>query len=248
MRKLFVLQHTESEFLGLVEDHFEGRGIAFDYIRPFADGAKVPGTAIQGDGMVLLGGGPWGTASDPVMPSLEAELRLTRDFLKRGRPVIGFGLGAQILCLAAGGGSIPAALSFEVGHAQRSADDALGGYLPERFPLVSYMRDRPSPPDGAAILAADDQGRPAVFQIGANAFGFTCHPGYKPAILEDLIMEFDEAPGDCAAKLDEARAIQDELADSLIAIMTGLIQATGLMRPYDEKELARRRVIPMMRG
>jgi GMP synthase-like glutamine amidotransferase len=247
MRALYVLQHTQSEFLGPIEDHLEGRGIRFQYVRPFA-GAKVPGTAAHSDGLILLGGGPWGTASEPLLPTLQDELRLAREFLKRGRPVIGFGLGAQILALAAGGGAEPAPLVFAVGSARRVAADALGGHLPERYPLAVFMRDRPLPPAGAQILAVDDAERPALFQIGDKCFGFAGHPGLKPAIAEDLIMEFDDGPPEPARALEALRAAQTEMLDALSAIMVGLIQATGLMRPYDEQELARRRMIPIRRG
>ena len=39
MKNICVIQHTEAEFLGLMEDHFEGRNIRFHYNRPFAAGA-----------------------------------------------------------------------------------------------------------------------------------------------------------------------------------------------------------------
>ena len=31
MKTLFVVQHVEAEYLGLLEDHFEGRNIRFRY-------------------------------------------------------------------------------------------------------------------------------------------------------------------------------------------------------------------------
>ncbi len=156
-RTLFVLQHTQSEFLGQIEDHLEGRGIGFQYVRPFVSGGKVPGTAALTDGLILLGGGAWGTVGAPLLPSLADEIRLTKDFLNRKRPVVGIGLGAQILCLAAGGGAEAAKLAFEVGEARRVRDDALAGYLPERFACAVYMRDRPVLPEGAEVLAAQHQ-------------------------------------------------------------------------------------------
>ena len=45
MKTLCVLQHVQAEFLGLLEDHFEGRNIRFHYCRPFAPGTKVPASA-----------------------------------------------------------------------------------------------------------------------------------------------------------------------------------------------------------
>lgn len=245
-RQVLALQHTDAEFLGLIEDHLEGRGIGFSYVRPLAPGGKVPATAFQFDGAFLLGGGPSGAAPGPhQLPSLAAELRLVRDFLKRKRPVIGVGLGAQILVLAAGGAVEPAPLAVTVGTARRVRDGALAGYLPAAFPHVLFMRDRPLLPHDAQILAVDAAGHPAVFRLGDHGFGFTGHPGTKSGIVEDLIMEFADAPDDCAPTLEELRRQQTEIADALVPIMAGLIEVTGLMRPIDEAERKRRAVIPI---
>ena len=85
------------------------------------------------------------------------------------------------------------------GRQSGSDPDALEGYLPERYPLILYGRDRPEPPAGARVLARDSAGYPALFQVGANALGFTGHPGVKPAIIEDLVMEFEEGPAEAGA-------------------------------------------------
>lgn len=230
MKRLSVVQHTSAEYLGAMEDHFEGRRIRFQYFRPFTEGTPLPHPDAIGDGLVLLGGGPWGTAGERDLPSLDAEVSLATTCIMLEKPVIGIGLGAQILAMAAGGGSESAPLEFTVGVATRTDEGALNGFLPEHYPLAVYMRDRPVPPAYAKTLAVDEAGRPALFQIGANAFGFTGHPGIKPAIVEDLIMEFEEAPEDTGPGLEKLRAAKADLDDALVQIMTGLVQLTGLMQ------------------
>ena len=42
MNDVGVIQHTEGEFLGLLEDHFESRAIGFTYHRPFVPGGRLP--------------------------------------------------------------------------------------------------------------------------------------------------------------------------------------------------------------
>lgn len=228
---VFVVQHTSGEFLGLMEDHLEGRGIRFTYSRPFAADGRLPATLDFAKGLVLLGGGPWGTGGGRAVPSLTEELDLTRRCLELGKPVIGIGLGAQILALASGGGTERSELVFEVGEARRVRDDALNGFLPERYKLAVYMRDRPVPPDDAVVLAVDDSGRPALFQVAGNCLGFTGHPGAKLGMVEDLVMEFEDTPADPADAMDALRAAQPAIEDALVPIMTGLVQVTGLMRP-----------------
>jgi GMP synthase-like glutamine amidotransferase len=230
VKTLDVMQHTSADYLGLMEDHFEGRRIRFRYHRPFTEKGRVPAAKDCGDGLVLLGGGPWGTAGDRDLPSLREEIELTRSFLELGRPVIGIELGAQILCLAAGGRSEAAPLTFEVGQARRVVDDAFNGFMPEVMPHVHYTRDWPVLPSGAETLAVDDAGRPAIFRVGENAMGFTGHPGFKPAMAEDLIMEFEECPEDPVPQLEKLRVVVKDIEDALVPLMTGLIQVTGLMQ------------------
>jgi GMP synthase-like glutamine amidotransferase len=231
MKTLCVLQHFESDYLGLMEDHFEGRNIRFRYCRPFAAGGTVPATAEDFSGLIILGAGPLGIVSGDLVPSLGPELRLTRDFLARGLPVIGIGFGCCILATAAGGGADQAPLRFIVDTARRVDPQALGGHLPESLPFAIYMRDSPVLPADASILAVDSRGKPALFQIGNNCFGFLGHPGIKSAMVEDLIMEFDEVPANSAETLAELRAVQGEVTAALAPLMVGLIEVTHLMQP-----------------
>lgn len=231
MKTLCVLQHVEAEYLGLMEDHFEGRNIRFQYIRPFTHGAILPPSGEGFAGLILLGAGPNGVVSGGLIPSLGAELRLTRDFLDRGLPVIGIGAGACILTASAGGGADDAPLHFRLERAERTVPDGLSGHLPQSFPVAVYMRDRPVLPADAKVLAASASGEPLVFQLRENCLGFLGHPGIKSAMIEDLIMEFEEVPEGTAERLAELRSLQGEIAAALGEIMIGLIEVTGLMQP-----------------
>lgn len=231
MKLVSVIQHTSSEYLGLIEDHLEGRGIRFRYFRPFTEGTPLPHRDAIRDGLILLGGGAWGAAGTRDVPTLREEVGLAHAALMFESPVIGIGLGAQILALAAGGGATPTPLEFEVTVARRVDDNALNGYLPREYPLALYGRDRPLPPAHAKVLAEDPRGLPALWQIGARAFGFAGHPGLKVAMVEDLIMEFAEAPPDPGAKLGALRAVSRALEDALVPIMTGIVQSANWMQP-----------------
>ena len=230
MNLVNVIQHTSADYLGLIEDHLEGRRIRFRYFRPFTEQGSVPQAGDVCDALFLMGGGPWGSAGDRDVPTLEQEIRLARNMLDQGKPVLGIGLGAQVLAIAAGGGSATSPLEFCVSHARRIDDSALGGFMPEAFPLVSYMRDRPVLPPHARVLAKDSAGEPAVFQVGSNALGFIGHPGFKTAMAEDLIMEFEESPENPAPLLERLQRISKEVEDALVPIMTGIIKITGLMQ------------------
>ena len=231
MRYVSVIQHTQSEWLGHIEDHLEGRGIRFGYSRPFAAGGKLPDRNVLGDGLIMIGGGPWGTATpDRMLPTLDAEVRLARACLMLEKPVIGIGAGAQILAIAADGRSEAAPLVFTVGEARRVQADALNGFLPERFPLCGlYARPCPFRRSYAQVLAVDEEDHPALFQIGRNAFGFSGHPGVRRAMIEDLLMESDDVPQNPAPGLEKLLQVGRAIEDALVPIMAGLIQITGWM-------------------
>lgn len=226
---IHVLQHTSAEFLGLMEDHLEGRSIRFQYCRPFTGKVPLPKADKIDQGLILLGGGPWGSAGTRDVPTLKDEVALAKSCLERSIPILGIGLGAQILALAAGGKSAPAPLEFSVGRAKRVAARALGGYLPEEFPIALYMRDWPEPPGEAQVLARDETGRAVLWQMG-KALGFAAHPGLKVAMVEDLVMEFEESPQPIEPGLAQLRAVQRSIEDALVPLMTGVVQLMGWMR------------------
>ncbi|HJO72139.1 MAG TPA: hypothetical protein QGG32_04710 [Rhodospirillales bacterium] len=98
------------------------------------------------------------------------------------------------------------------------------------------MRDRIEPPADAKVLATGEDGHPVVFQLAGNCLWFAGHLGCKPGTLEDLLMEFGDAPDDFGARLEAARNAQHEVADTLVPMMTGIVQITGLMRPHDNQD------------
>jgi len=229
MKTVCVIQHTEAEYLGLMEDHLEGRNIRFLYQRPFAAGGKIPAEPDRFDGLILLGGGPYGIVSGHLLPSLAPELRLVRAFLDVGLPVVGIELGALILCVAAGGGADDAPLRFDVTMARTTRPDALAGHMPDSFPLAAYLRDRPVPPGDADVLATSPDGEPLVFSLHGNCLGFVGHPGMKRGMAEDLIMEFAETPDNTVEALEALGDVQREVAAALTDLMVGTIVHTGWM-------------------
>jgi GMP synthase (glutamine-hydrolysing) len=229
VKRLTVIQHTSSDYLGFLEDHFERCNIGFRYVRPFTEGVGVPRIGEIGDGLVLLGGGPWGAAGGRDVPTLREEIALARYCLLKGLPLIGVGLGAQILSIAGEGRALPQPLTFAIGEARCCDPAAFGGLLPERIPQVVYMRDWPEPPAYVRVLAKDEKDRPAIFQLGERAFGFVAHPGFKAAMAEDLIMEFEEAPLEPSAALERLRGMRRDIEGALAPIAAGLVAALGLM-------------------
>lgn len=224
MKTIWVLQHTEAEYLGLMEDHFEGRNLRFRYLRPFAPGGIVPEKPGNADGLILLGGGPYGLVSGHILPSLGPELRLTRAFLEAGLPVLGIGLGALILCVAGGGGVAEAPLRFEIVNSEVSLDAA-----PQHVPLACYLRDRPVPGDDMRVVMAGPSGEVMGFTVGEKSLAILGHVGMKTGMAEDLIMEFAETPEDTLTGLAQLSAAQVEIAEALGPLMVSIVERCGWM-------------------
>ena len=229
MKTIAVVQHNSAEYLGLIEDHLEGRGTRFQYFRPFTSDGKLPTDQTMGDGLVLLGGGPWGSVGENKLPTLDAEIDLTRNAISRSIPVLGIGLGAHILALATGGSVSPAPLRMRVGTATCQNRTALSGLIPESFPAVVYMRDKLTLPPGATLLADLPGEDPAIWQIGPCCLGFAGHPGLKPGMVEDLVMEFDDVPPEVHSGLTQLQQVKNQIADALVPIMTGLVRQNEWM-------------------
>lgn len=224
-KTIWVIQHTQAEYLGLIEDHLEGRNLRFRYFRPFAAGGRLPEVA-EAEGLILLGAGPYGVVSGPLLPSLGPELRLARAFLDAGKPVLGFGLGAVILAVAGGGGAEEAPLRFALETAEITG---LGPAAPQRMPLVCYLRDRPVLAPGMAPVATGADGAVLGFRLGPSSLGLLGHPGMKRGMAEDLIMEFAETPPDTVTMLEALGAAQRAIAESLAPLMVSLTRRAGWM-------------------
>lgn len=226
MKTVWVLQHTEAEYLGLMEDHLEGRNIRFRYFRPFAAGGSVPASPGNSDGLILLGGGPYGIVSGHILPSLGPELRLVRAYLEADLPVIGFGLGALIVNSAAGGGTVEAPLRFDVIDATLSG---FGPVSPATMPLACYLRDRPVPAPGSETVMTGPDGEILGFTVGAKSLGILGHVGMKRGMAEDLIMEFADTPEDTLTGLSRLNDMQRAIAEALGPFMVALVSRAGWM-------------------
>ena len=229
MQTIAVLQNTAFEHLGLIEDHLEGRNIRFRYIRPTYDKDWRQTINQPKDGLIVLGAAPYGTVGTPVLDQLEDKIEAVRTCLKEKIPVLAISTGTQILSLASGNPVLPKQLTLEIKTAHQARSDSLNGYMPEKFPVATYMRDLPAIPEKAEILATFQDGSPAVFQMFETCLGFIGHPGMKSAMIEDSFVQIPEEAIDASDALGQLRVRQRELEDALVSMMTGIIQITGWM-------------------
>ncbi len=173
-----IVQHVEPEGPYAIADALEEAGVVADVRRIFA-GEALPPDVSDVDGLVIMGG-PMSASSDEGFPTRGAELDLLADALRRGRPTLGVGLGAQLRALAGGGVVHPGATGPEIGWAPveltaEAGHDPLLAGLPRRLTVLHWHGDTFDPPPGATLLVANDRYRSQAFRCGDRAWGLQFH-------------------------------------------------------------------------
>lgn len=232
MKNFAVVQHTYSEFLGLIENHLEKRDIGFSYQRPFV-GQGLPGSAGQFDALFLLGGAVPPTAIDDC-PWLADELRLIEIFEKSARPIVGLGLGALLLAQHHGAKvqEKPAhSAYFSTAHCTEAGQqDPLARHLDARKVLVLFQGDAELPSQIEPLLV-DDHGHWLAIRPRRDQYGFLFRPELKPGMLEDMLMEADrEVPENIGELLSEARNNWREMQETTDQLLVALVKELDLMR------------------
>ena len=230
MQTIFVLQNTDFENLGLIEDHLEGRNIRFRYIRPAHDQNWFENISQPCNGLIILGAAPYGTVSPPLLPQLKQRVTAVENCLQQKIPVVAFGTGTQILAMAAGYEVQTTNLDFRVEVAFRTTPDALGGYLPDQYPVVTMMRDMPNFGTDIKMLSQFQNDTPAAFQFSDTCLGFVGHPGIKSAMIEDAVVQSNFSVPKSGEMLAKMREMQSSMENALVSIMVGIINFTGWMQ------------------
>ncbi|MGN2391597.1 GMP synthase [Pelomicrobium sp. G1] len=232
MKHFLVVQHTYSEFLGLIETRLEQRDIGFTYVRPFT-GQSLPGTALQHDALWLLGGA-YPVTDIERQPWIDDELRLIALFQRAHRPVVGLGFGGLLLARAAGGAARSEPTHTACWTRARATEGGRGDPLAQavdgRRVLVMY-NGAVDLPEGVLPLVVDEQGRWIAARMGETAYALLFRPELKPGMLEDMIMEEGRpTPENIGDLLAEARREWPETQETADRVLVALVSALDLMQ------------------
>ncbi|MFO8153294.1 type 1 glutamine amidotransferase [Thioalkalivibrio sp.] len=232
MKNYCVVQHTYSEFLGLIESQLEKRDIGFSYHRPFV-GQDMPGSAAQFDGLWLLGGA-WPLTDEEHNPQLSDELALIDIFRRSRRPVIGLGMGGLLVALQAGGTAHADPMyraEFVTAHKTPAGEgDALAEAVDGRRVLV-LVNGRVDLPEGLEPTLVDDEGRWLAVRPDELTYALLFRPEMKPGMLEDIIMEArHNPPPNIGELLGEARMEWQAMQEVTAQVVVGLVTELSLMQ------------------
>ena len=231
MKNFVVVQHTYSEFLGLIETQLEKRDIGFSYFRPFV-GQDLPGNPSQFDALFLLGG-KTNAADAAALPWMDSEMALIGAFRRSERPVVGIALGATLVVLQAGGAVVPQPQHqayWTVAHCtQAGRGNALAQALDGCSVLVLYNGDAILPP-GVEPLLVDDAGHWIAARMDRLTYALLFRPELKPGMLEDMVMEARRpTPANIGDLLAEARQRWGEMQAVTDKVVVALVKELDLM-------------------
>jgi GMP synthase (glutamine-hydrolysing) len=231
MKRFMLVQHSYSEFLGMVEKQLESRNIGFQYQRPFLD-VDLPATATQHDALWLLGGA-YPVTDEEASPWLAQELRLVTNFKKMRRPIVGIGFGALVMVLHEGG-EVSDEPYFNAywttcHKTEAGRDDPLANAVDGKKLLVMYNGSA-TLPEGMEPIVVDDEGRWLAVRPDDLSYAMLFRPEIKPGMIEDMMMEDNRPlPDNIGEILEQARANWGEGQQTAADICLALVTALDLM-------------------
>jgi GMP synthase-like glutamine amidotransferase len=171
-----VLQHVEWEGPGIIAREARSRGLDVE-IRRLDLEDEVP-EADPVDGLVVMGG-PFGAYEEEQYPFLAKECSALAAVARRGSPVLGVCLGAQLLAKALGGKVFPghgAEIGFgSINLTQTGQQDPLFAGIGNAVPAFHWHGDTFTLPQGTVLLASSQMYTQQAFRFGSRAYGLQFH-------------------------------------------------------------------------
>ena len=192
--RVLAVTHGPSVGAGVFADAVRAAGHELDeWCVPVAAGPPDKGH----DAAIVLGGGMHADQEE-LHPWLPPELEFISGELKRGTPLLGVCLGAQLLARAAGGAVVRAAAS-EVGWCDveltgEGRSDPVTSVLPARFEAFQWHHYTWELP--AAAELARGGGLSQAYRLGERVWGVQFHPEVTSAQIERWIGEDPDDVGD----------------------------------------------------
>ncbi|MDG6256007.1 MAG: type 1 glutamine amidotransferase [Methanomicrobiaceae archaeon] len=182
-REVSILQHAKNEHGGLFEEYIRERGMELRHV-PIYETNEIPSITTS---HLLLMGGPMSVNDEEELPWLKTEKRIIREWVTKGRPVLGICLGAQLIassfeasvysCEAELGWSSVAAVNNEIFPG-----------LPERFRVFQMHGETFSIPHGATLVYRGERVANQAMCMG-SALGLQFHIELTIEMIQDWISD-----------------------------------------------------------
>lgn len=192
--KVVVVMHTPEEPAELLGEALEASGADVEVINVYETGHLVmPESATH---LVLLGG-PMSVHDTAILPFIEEEQQVIREFVAAGKPVLGVCLGAQQIASTFGGAVTKS--EEEIGWNEIAGD---GQIFPDRFMAFQLHGETFSVPAEGTLLCRGEQVENQGF-VYKCALGLQFHLEMTPERIEALTT--DRSAAEQAAIRRESR-------------------------------------------
>lgn len=192
--RFLVFQHLVVEHPGILRDYWREEGIEWDAIE-LDEGDQIPADLSPYSALVVMGG-PMDVWQEELHPWLIPEKRAIRRWVDTtSRPLLGICLGHQLLADAMGG-SVERSSRPEVGLGEviltsaGQMDPLLAGMPNAPLCFQWHSAEVKSLPQGAIVLARNENSPIQAFRLGTNAYGFQ----YHVEITSDTVSDWGSIP------------------------------------------------------
>lgn len=185
MRKILVFQHVAHEILGTLNPMIKSRGLRARYVNFDRDPNASP--SIQKyNGLVILGG-HMGVYEADKYTHIKVEMQLIEEALKKGIPILGICLGAQILAHVLGA-NVRKSPEKEIGWydiemTSAGQSDSLFSHFKKTEKIFQLHGDTFDIPQSATHLASSKICNGQAFRYGDKVYGLQFHLEVDKAMI-----------------------------------------------------------------
>jgi GMP synthase (glutamine-hydrolysing) len=191
--RVLAFRHAAGEDLGTIRPVLESRGIAVECVDLFA-GAAMPALS-SAAGLIFMGGG---MCANDDLPFLRRELAAIEEAARRGQPVFGVCLGAQLIAKALGGevkrNAAPESGWLPISLNDAAASDAIFSRVAPVQQVFQLHQDTFTLPSGSTLLASSQVCENQAFRWGRATYGVQFHPEITRGMLGEWRAELGLPP------------------------------------------------------
>ena len=196
LMSVLILKNVKTEGPGTIEDFLREANIHYEIVE--LETEAVP-EANNFDILVMMGG-PMSVNESDIYTYISKEEELTREFIKKGRKVLGICLGAQIMAKALGAnvykGKEPEIGWYNIELTESGIKDNImkklalhpkAGDFWKKFSVFHWHGETFDMPEGAVRLAKSDLYQNQAFKYSDNAYAFQFHIEVSKEMVYDWL-------------------------------------------------------------
>jgi GMP synthase (glutamine-hydrolysing) len=186
MPRLLVFQHVPHEILGTLNPLLKQAGFRIRYVN-FGRHPDAEPSLDGYHGLVVLGG-PMSVNDTPDYPHLGSEMRLIEEALRRGMPILGICLGAQLIAKTLGASVYKNHEKeigwYDVAPTPKASGDPLLTHFETREKIFQWHGDTFELPRGALHLASSSLCEQQAFRYGEKVYALQFHLEVDQPMIE----------------------------------------------------------------